>query len=302
MGKVVKHNGMDIEITKKDLKRDSDWFIDAAKQIIKIAEELQKGIEFDKQYALGKIFNAASLASKKKDSNVKVKEVYLGLGYPERTFFSYIDYYLTHTGFKEILSLGTADVCSKLPNYSITAELIGNDSQEKLEFYQDVIEWKGSNDVKVKDIRFYKKELKAKDEPEEPKRIVFESKSIEEEEEDNGVAWEEAVEIYKKKTGIDIDELEDEVEELRKKINSDVDLSVDVKQYLLVMGHKKWKKMYRIVAKALHPDLGGDENMMGLWKALSSDIEDAFTLMKFANKQDEFENLSSTSLQKKQHV
>ncbi len=278
-----------VSVKEEDLKKmTTDSIVTIAKSIMVVTQKIIDGVEVNKQLALGEIFNAASLAVKSGNKKITIQSVYEGLGIPKSSFYAQVDYYVTHTKFKKILSLGSPGTGTNfLPNYSVTSELIGEDSQDKFEFYQDIVKWNGGEEPSSKKVREYKKYLKGDDAPMPPSKPTETFGN--EPDKDVGMTWVEAVAAYEKKTGINVDDMEIEVEKLRTSVTVGVDMSTDVKQYLLRMGHKEWKKMYRIVSKTLHPDLGGNDEMMGLWKALSSDIENSFALMAFVKKQQEFE-------------
>ena len=285
MGKLVKaqawqeeaRNFPAVSVKEKDLKkRDTDWYLKLAKVIIKTTDDIKNGVENAKQRNLGELFNAASLAVKLGNGDVKIKDIYVGLGISKSMFNTYIDFYTTETDFKEMLSFGGSASATKLPNYSVNRELIGDDSQEKFEFYNSCVEWNDGDEPTRDKVREYKKHLKG----EVAKVVAPTAVTPIAEPIDEGISWDEAIALYEKATGINVDKMEEEVEASEAALG-EVKLTTDIYKSLQQMEKSKFKVMYKQVAKCLHPDLGGDAEMMSLWKLMAKNIENGFDLIEY---------------------
>ena len=268
-------------------KWDSDFVVGVAQSIMKISDQISKGIEHDKQLMLGEVFNTASLSAKSGNKKLKIKDIQKALGVAPTTWSQWVLYYVTNVDFKNILSLDEPDV-RLLPNSSQSNELRGTDSEDRLQNWKQITTLHGDS-PKVLDIREFNKlakEINAKkpwkvtaDEIKvvKAKAHVAEDEdttpTVEEPKKEKG--WEKKERLkkeYEEKTGISYSDLEDELDEM----HFDSKLPANIVDSLATMNQTEWKSMYKKGSKAFHPDLGGTASEMVVWKEFALLAEACF--------------------------
>ena len=289
-----------------DLKKlDTNFIIEVAKSIIDITKRIAEDADFSKQYELGKIFNAASLAAKSGNSKIIIKEIYEALGFPKRTWYGYIEFYTSHTNFNKILSLTGAQV-STLPTLSVNRILKGNDSEDKLNNYINICEYI-SGEPRTKDVTNFNKKAKTLSEDvwtvtADEMRYLDESEAKEEEETEGKEEKEEkeSVTEYDKLTPQEMNEAMNEyyfeksgvnVRELTEDNDLEFIRTVPIQMFQIIksMEQKEWKKMFRKGAIQFNSDTGnGTDKEAMLWKAFANVIEDAYNNVEYEEKEDFF--------------
>ncbi len=307
--------------------------VDMAKAISTLTKTVKNEMHSRKQYELGKLFDSASVAAKRKDSKVKIKDIQAQLQMPSRTWENYVSFYNTHEAFKNILSLKNANT-RVFPTSSMSVKLRGNDSEDKLENWENILEmfetptskevinynktakeinpdkpWK----VKPDEITAYREALaeaakaqKDADETEEAetttaattttttRKTAWDKLSISEQIEQKWIHCFETTEY-------DVSEYF----ERSKELDIDYRIPKDIADAANHVTKKQWKTMYKKGAKCFHPDTGGENNELNLWKSFAKLMEDFFTLeeknelrQKYLTKQEEIDRTDITIFKK----
>ena len=283
--------------TIKDLKKlNTDFVVGVAKAVMDMTKKIADDNEFSKQYELGKIFNASALAVKSGNKKVRIKDIQNSIGFNQRTWNFYVEFYINHTKFKEMLSLG-ADPKIHLPKYTANRNLRGNDSEDMLQNWKNIVEFYGDDDevkssqvkkfnddaknissevwtVTADEMREYLAEEEEEPEPTEPKKPKFDSTpklegyaglSINDK---NRVKNEYYLELH----GIDVHETWDDFE-----VDLDDGVPDELTDILMDMSQKEWKTMFRKGALQFNSDTGkGTDLEARVWKTFALLVERAF--------------------------
>ena len=250
--------------------------ISTAKEMMKLFDNISKGIEVHKQYELGKLFNMAVIESRKHPENISVRSIYTALGIPERTFYDYIKNYAV----SEELALPNG---KKIPS-SVVGELRGECTEDNAEHYKFITSILGGN-PKREDIRVLNKELKKIAESTGKKvweltKEEYENYSEPKKEETNTVEPEASFEFddhdYKEEKKVYARDVYVELfGDIHRTSKDDYSISNIAVSKIGLVSKKEWKEWYKKVAQCLHPDKGGKAEEFAILK----DIDDMMKVL-----------------------
>ncbi len=282
----------------------TEMIISIAKTIQTATEKASKEIASRKQYELGKLFNAASIAAKSKNSKVKIKDIQKALNMPPRTWENSVRYFNTHEDFKNILSLEDAST-RVFPNLTISNKLLGKDSEDRFNNWQNLLDFREeptSTDLALfnTSAKYINKNAPWTVTADEVRTRIDELATIAISATTTNTttntgskpatkttptitAWDKLsiVEKTNQKWIYHFEHTEYDSAQYFIE-NRKLELNYHIPSMILEqtdkLDHAHWKTMYRKGAKIFHPDVGGENHEMAMWKAIAELVDDAYII------------------------